>query len=100
MICITWYGTSHQVAGIATGCAGEWDASEAHFRKALEAAATIPLRPEESIARTAYADMLRHRDRSGDRERARVLCGEAESIAATLGAVLLEQRARDVRNSL
>lgn len=51
-------------------------------------------------ARISYADMLRYRDRPGDREHARVLCDEAESMAATLGAVLLEQRARDVRNAL
>jgi tetratricopeptide (TPR) repeat protein len=100
MVCITWYASSYQIAGIATGCAGEWDASEAHFRKALEVAATIPLRLEEAGARIAYADMLRHRDRPGDRERARVLCGEAEALAAKLGTVLFEQRARDVRNTL
>jgi tetratricopeptide (TPR) repeat protein len=100
MTCITWYATSHQVAGIATACAAEWDASETHFRKALEVAATIPLRPEEAGARISYADMLRHRDRPGDRERARVLCGEAEAMAEKLGAVLFEQRARDVRNTL
>lgn len=100
MVCITWYASSHQIAGIATGCAGEWDASEAHFRRALEVAATIPLRAEEAGARISYADMLRHRDHPGDRQRARVLCGEAEAAAATLGAVLFEQRARDVRNTL
>jgi tetratricopeptide (TPR) repeat protein len=100
MVCVTWYATSHQVAGIATGCAAEWDTSEAHFRKALEVAASTPLRPEEAGARISYADMLRHRDRPGDRERARVLCGEAESMAAKLGAELYEQRARDVRNTL
>lgn len=100
VVCVTWYSTSHQVAGISTGCAAEWDASEAHFRKALEVAAAIPLRVEQASARISYADMLRHRDRSGDRELARVLCGEAESMAATLGAALLVQRARDVCNLL
>jgi len=29
-----------------------------------------------------------------------VLCGEAESMASTLGLALIEQRARDVRHSL
>jgi hypothetical protein len=95
-----WVGSTYQIAGTATGCAAEWDASETYFRQALELAASAPMRPEEAVARLAYADMLRHRDRSGDRERARVLCGEAEAMAAKLGLVLIEQRARDARNTL
>ena len=100
LVCATWTGTSYLVAGIATGCAKEWDASEAHFRQSLETAARLPSRVEEAYGRVWFADMLRRRDRPGDGERARVLCGEAESLAAKLGAVLIEQRARDVRNSL
>lgn len=98
IVYISWVSSTYQIAGIATGCAGEWDASETYFRKALDLAATMPLRPEEAIARVAYADMLLHRDRPGDRERARVLCGEAEALAARLGIVLIEQHARDMRN--
>jgi tRNA A-37 threonylcarbamoyl transferase component Bud32/tetratricopeptide (TPR) repeat protein len=100
LVIATWTASSYSIAGIAAGCAREWDASEAHFRTALETAARLPLRLDEAYARVWYADMLSHRDRSGDRERARVLCGEAESLAAKVGAVLIEQRARDVRNSL
>ena len=100
IVYLAWVGSPYQVAGIACGCAGEWDASESYFRKALELSASMPLRPEESIARTAYADMLRHRNRSGDRDRARVLCSEAESMAGRLGLAFIEQRARDVRNTL
>jgi hypothetical protein len=92
--------STYQLAGIACGCAREWDASESYFQKALELSATMPLRPEEAIARTAYADILRYRDRPGDRERARVLCGEAESMAGKLGLALIEQRARNVRSTL
>ena len=88
IVCANWVASTYQLAGIACGCEREWDASESYFRKALELSATMPLRPEEAIARTAYADMLRHRDRAGDRERARVLCGEAESMAAKLGLAL------------
>lgn len=100
LVCPTCTDTSYLVAGIATGCASEWDASEAHFRQSLETAARLPLRVEEASARVWYADMLRRRDGPGDRQRARVLCGEAESLAARLGAVLIEQRARDAGNSL
>jgi len=51
MVCVTWAATSHQIAGIATGCACEWDASEAHFQKALEVAATIPcMRSKRALA--------------------------------------------------
>jgi hypothetical protein len=95
-----WVGSTYQMAGIATGCAGQWDASETYFRQALLFGADTPHRPEEAMARVSYADMLRHRDRSGDRERARTLCAEAESMAAKLGLVILEQRARDLRNLL
>jgi tetratricopeptide (TPR) repeat protein len=97
LVCVAWVASAYQMAGIATGCAGEWDASEEYFRKALDLAAAMPLRPEEAIARAAYADMLQHRDRPGDRERARLLCAEAESMAGKLGLALIEQRARDVR---
>jgi tetratricopeptide (TPR) repeat protein len=100
IVYLAWVASPYQCAGIARGCAGDWDASESHFQKALELSASMPLRPEEAIARTAYADMLRHRDRPGDRERGRVLCGEAESMAAKLGLAFIEQRARDVRNTL
>lgn len=100
MVCLAWVASTNQIAGIATGCAGEWDASETYFRKALDLATTMPLRPEEAIARVAYADMLRHRDRAGDRAYARALCEEAESLAASLGIVLIEQHARDMRHRL
>ena len=100
IVCLAWVASTYQVAGIACGCAREWDASESYFQKALELSASMPLRPEEAIARTAYADMLRHRDRSEDRERARVLCSEAESMAARLGLVFIEQHARNVRSTL
>jgi tetratricopeptide (TPR) repeat protein len=95
-----WIGSAYQIAGIATGCAREWDVSDAHFRKALDFAANTPHRPEEAMARVSYADMLRHRDRPGDRERARTLCAEAESMASRIGLALIEQRARDLRNAI
>ena len=99
MVNLAWPVSMHQVAGIARACACEWDASEAHFRNGIELAAKLPNRPEEASIRVACADMLRHRDRAGDRERARTLCAEAESMAAKLGLVLIERRARDLGNS-
>ena len=98
--CVNWVGSTYQIAGIASGCAREWDASEAHFRKGLEFAARMPLRPHQPGVRLAYADMLRHRDRPGDREHARALCDEAQSMAAAIGLKLIEQHARDLRNLL
>jgi tetratricopeptide (TPR) repeat protein len=88
------------IAGIAAGCARVWDAAEAFFERALVRAETMAMRPEASHARIWYADMLRHRDSPGDRERARVLCDEALSVAASIGAVLYERQAQDVRATL
>jgi hypothetical protein len=55
---------------------------------------------EKAHVRVWYADMLRHRDLPGDRERARVLCDEAEARAAAIGAVLYERQARQTRDLL
>jgi tetratricopeptide (TPR) repeat protein len=100
IVALAWTTSTWQAAGVATGCARDWDKSEAYFHKALELAEAMPLRPEAASARASFADMLRHRDRPGDRERARVLCNEAESLASALGLRIIEQRTRDVRNTL
>jgi tetratricopeptide (TPR) repeat protein len=100
LVCQSWSSSARLTAAIATGCAREWDESEAYFREALNLAAKLPMRPEEAIGRVAYADMLRHRDRPGDRDRARVLTSEAEALSQDLGMALIERHARALRGTL
>jgi hypothetical protein len=93
-------GAAETIAGIAAGCAREWDAAEANFHAAIARAERKPMPLESSNARIWLADMLRHRDRPGDRERARALCDEAAVRAAGIGAVLYERQAREIQARL
>jgi tetratricopeptide (TPR) repeat protein len=65
------------VAAIAATAAGNWDAAEIHFAKALRISAEIHHRIEQPEVRRFYAHMLLDRDSSGDREKARKLLDEA-----------------------
>jgi tetratricopeptide (TPR) repeat protein len=65
------------LAGIAAAAAQNWPAAEAHFQRALQLAATLPMAIEQPEARRFYAQMLIDRDAAGDRERAGRLLEEA-----------------------
>jgi len=88
------------VAAVAAGCAREWDAAEAFFERAVARADRTPGHPESSNARIWWADMLRHRDRPGDRARVALLCDEAAARAAAIGALLYERQARGIQARL
>jgi hypothetical protein len=51
----------------------------------LDQAATLPHRAEQAHARRFYADMLLRRGQAGDRDRARKLVGEAETLYRAMG---------------
>jgi tetratricopeptide (TPR) repeat protein len=89
-----WMSLGRTVAGVASGCAGHWDAAEAHFQAAIAYADAAPHRHTQPDARYWHADMLLHRDAPGDRERARQLLGEAVTQAESMGLVQLGRRIR------
>jgi hypothetical protein len=66
-----------RVAGMAAAAGADWSAAEAHFTSALAQADTLPHRPEQAHVRRFFAGMLFDRNRSGDRDRAACLAGEA-----------------------
>ena len=74
-----------RLAGMAAAAGSDWTAAEAHYRRALEQSETLPHRPEQAHTRRVYADMLLRRDGAGDRERARTLLAEAESLYQAMG---------------
>jgi hypothetical protein len=88
---VGWLSAAPTLAGMAAGCAREWETAEAYFEQALARSTSIPSRTEAVNARRWYGDMLIQRDRQGDRERARVLLGESEVMADALGMTLPAQ---------
>jgi tetratricopeptide (TPR) repeat protein/tRNA A-37 threonylcarbamoyl transferase component Bud32 len=80
-------------AGIAAACAREWTRAEEHHQTAIHQADTMPNRTAQPMARDWYAEMLLARRGSGDRERARVLLGEALSMYESLGMPGFARRA-------
>ena len=72
-------------AGIAAAAAGRWDASEDHFRIALQQAESLPYRLEEAEIRRFHAMMLIDRAASADREKARRLLKEAIASYSRIG---------------
>jgi tetratricopeptide (TPR) repeat protein len=87
-----WMSLGRTVAGVASGCAGHWDAAEAHFQAAIALADEAPHRHAQPDARYWHADMLIHRGAPGDRERARPLLDEAAAQANAIGLVLTGRR--------
>jgi tetratricopeptide (TPR) repeat protein len=83
-------GSVARPLGIVAGCTGRWSDAERHFEQALERHATMRARPW--VARTAYdwAEMLVHRGRPRDRERAEELLERALETARELGMSALE----------
>jgi hypothetical protein len=67
-------------AGIAADCAGDWAAADEHHLTAIHQMDTAPFRPAQPIAREWNARMLRDRNASGDRAKARDLLSEALSM--------------------
>jgi len=65
------------IAGIAAAAAGQYEASEDHFRMAIEQAESFPFRFEKAEINRFRAMMLTDRGRPGDREEARSLLSEA-----------------------
>lgn len=72
-------GLVEKTAGIGALAAGDFDASENHFKKALQQADELPYATEQGEVRRWYATMLLRRDRAGDTERARRLLEAASS---------------------
>jgi tetratricopeptide (TPR) repeat protein len=100
LVRLSWAASAITTAGLACSCARQWDASAHYFEQALTMADSLPMRPEAPHARIWYADMLRHRDGPGDRERARALCLEAEVQAAAIRAFLYERQAHEMLDSI
>lgn len=73
------------VAGIAATAAGNWDAAEVHFAKAMRISAEMPHRIEQPEVRRFYAQMLIERDGPGDREKAHQILVEALDMYGQLG---------------
>jgi tetratricopeptide (TPR) repeat protein len=71
---------THTAAGIAAAAAHRWSAAEIHFQTALQQAETIPHQLEQAEVRRFRAMMLKDRDAVGDRQKARMLLGEALEI--------------------
>ena len=65
------------VAGIAAGAGEHWDAAQEHFETALRQAHELPHKIAQPEVRRLYAQMLIDRNGPGDRDKARVLLGEA-----------------------
>ncbi len=78
------YGVHERVAGMAAAAAREWDASQAHFHKALELAGTLPHRVDQARVRNWYARMLLDRDHAGDRQRALQLLRDARALSESM----------------
>jgi tetratricopeptide (TPR) repeat protein len=80
------------VAGVAAACAREWSRAEAHHQRAIRQA-DESYRVSQPHARFWYADMLKARNASGDRERARSLLSEAVSLYDAMGMPGFARRA-------
>lgn len=91
------YRLASTLAGIAAGCAGEWDAAESHFRHAVDLARRLPMRHEEADALRFHADMLLARGGDGDAERAGELLDRAAGLYGELGMRRHAELARSMR---
>ena len=73
------------VAGLAAAAGRRWAEAEAHFGRALEAAAALDNRVADGEIRRRLAEVLLGRDEPGDRERAVELLDQALTGARELG---------------
>ncbi len=72
-------GLVEKTAAIGALAAGDFDASECHFKKALKQADELPYATEQGEVRRWYATMLLRRGQADDTESARGLLEEAAS---------------------
>ena len=94
-----WPASMLTCAGVIAGAADQWDAASVHFADAIAEADTLPVVTSQPAARTWFAEMLRRRDAPADRDRARVLLGEAVSICERHGMALMGRRAQAMLSS-
>jgi hypothetical protein len=94
---VTCYGSAlfRSAAGTTAAACGDWGRAQAHYEVALEQAVSAPYRHAEPQVRSSYAEMLRERNATGDRDRARSLLEEAVASYAALGMTTFERRARE-----
>ncbi|MBI4907436.1 MAG: protein kinase [Acidobacteria bacterium] len=99
---IMWAGAAlpRTTAGIAASCAREWARAEGHHRTAIDQADSMLLRVCQPIGRYWYAQMLRARDSTGDRERAHDLLRQAQSQFESLGMPLYTRQTREAMAAL
>ena len=76
------YRLLHTLAGIAAGCAEEWDVADDHFQQAVRLARELPARLEEPEALRFYAMMLLD---AGRIERAREALDQAVILYGAIG---------------
>jgi tetratricopeptide (TPR) repeat protein len=88
------------LAGIAAGCAGEWDTAERHFEAAVALAKDIPYRIEEADAYRFHAQMLMDRCAPGDSARARELLDQAIVCYQRNGMQRHEKLAREMLDQI
>ena len=83
---MSWHSRLWQmVAGIAAACGQHWDAAQEHYETALKQAHDLPHKIAQPEVRRWYAQMLLDRNAPGDRDKARMLLGEAIDQYRTIG---------------
>ena len=87
-------GSISRPLGILASMLGRWDEATSHFEDALEWNAARDARPWVAYTQCDHALMLRDRDSSGDRERARELLRSALATCQEVGLIALERRVR------
>jgi Cdc6-like AAA superfamily ATPase len=86
-------GSVARPLGIVAGCTGRWSEAERYFAEALERHAMMGARPSAARTTCDWAEMLLHRGRPRDRERAEELLARTLETASELGMSALESRA-------
>jgi tetratricopeptide (TPR) repeat protein len=89
-------GSVARLLGIVAGCMGQWDDADRHFERAFERNSTMGARPWAARTACDWAEMLVHRGRTDDRERAEELLAHALVSARELGMAELELRVTTV----
>jgi class 3 adenylate cyclase/tetratricopeptide (TPR) repeat protein len=90
------YRLLHTLAGIAAGCAAQWDLAQDHFESAMRAARDVPILIEEPEALRFYAQMLLYRRAPADDDRARELLTRAADLYRKFGMPTHEELAREL----
>ena len=85
-IVISWQLRLWQmVAGIAAASGEQWAAAQEHYETALRQAHELPHKVAQPEVRRWYAQMLLDRNAAGDRDKARLLLGEATEMYQAIG---------------